>query len=286
MKIKITADSTCDLSEEIIKRYNIGIIPVRIIMDNKEYADGVDISIEKLFELVEKTGQLSQTAATNPTTFQEFFDKQLKSDGGYDAIIHFDISSKISSLYQNAQIASQEFDNKVFVVDSQSLSTGVGIQMLYACDLVAKGLPADEIYEKIMTRRPAAQASFIIDTLKFLHKGGRCSGLAMFGANLLKIKPIIVLKDGILDVDAKPRGKYKEAVMKYVDYILDKFSNPDKTRCFLTYTTLDNEILKMIYDRIKPIFKEIHITRAGCTVATHCGPNTVGILYYSDGGAK
>lgn len=286
MKIKITADSTCDLSDEIIKKFNIGIIPVRIIMDNKEYVDGVDINTDKLFGLVEKTGQLSQTAATNPTTFQEFFAKNLKSDGGYDAIIHFDISSKISSLYQNAQIASQEFDNKVFVVDSLSLSTGVGIQMLYAYDLASKGVPAEEIYEKVMTRRPEVQASFIIDTLKFLHKGGRCSGLAMFGANLLKIKPVIVLKDGKLEVDAKPRGKYADAVMKYVDYILGKFDKPDKSRCFLTYTTLDDEIIKMIYDRIKPIFKEVYITRAGCTVATHCGPNTVGILYYNDNGNK
>lgn len=283
MKIKITADSTCDLGAELVKKYNIGILPVTIIADDKEYLDGVDITTDQLFPIVEKTGQLPKTAATNPTVFEEFFKKELESDGGYDAIIHFDISSKISSLYQNAQVASQNFDNKVFVVDSMSLSTGVGMQMLYACELAQKGLSAEEIFEKVMARRNAVQASFVIDTLKYLYKGGRCSRLAMFGANLLKIKPVIVLKDGKMDVDSKPRGKYADVVMKYVEYILGKFKTPDKTRCFITYTTLDDEIVRMIEEKIKPIFKEILITRAGCTVATHCGRNTVGILYYNDG---
>lgn len=283
MKIKITADSTCDLGAELVKKYNIGILPVTIIADDKEYLDGVNITTDQLFPIVEKTGQLPKTAATNPTVFEEFFKKELESDGGYDAIIHFDISSKISSLYQNAQVASQNFDNKVFVVDSMSLSTGVGMQMLYACELAQKGLSAEEIFEKVMARRNAVQASFVIDTLKYLYKGGRCSRLAMFGANLLKIKPVIVLKDGKMDVDSKPRGKYADVVMKYVEYILGKFKTPDKTRCFITYTTLDDEIVRMIEEKIKPIFKEILITRAGCTIATHCGRNTVGILYYNDG---
>ena len=214
MKIKITADSTCDLGAELVKKYNIGILPVTIIADDKEYLDGVNITTDQLFPIVEKTGQLPKTAATNPTVFEEFFKKELESDGGYDAIIHFDISSKISSLYQNAQVASQNFDNKVFVVDSMSLSTGVGMQMLYACELAQKGLSAEEIFEKVMARRNAVQASFVIDTLKYLYKGGRCSRLAMFGANLLKIKPVIVLKDGKMDVDSKPRGKYADVVMK------------------------------------------------------------------------
>ena len=283
MKIKITADSTCDLGAELVKKYNIGILPVTIIADDKEYLDGVNITTDQLFPIVEKTGQLPKTAATNPTVFEEFFKKELESDGGYDAIIHFDISSKISSLYQNAQVASQNFDNKVFVVDSMSLSTGVGMQMLYACELAQKGLSAEEIFEKVMARRNAVQASFVIDTLKYLYKGGRCSRLAMFGANLLKIKPVIVLKDGKMDVDSKPRGKYADVVMKYVEYILGKFKTPDKTRCFITYTTLDDEIVRMIEEKIKPIFKEILITRAGCTIATHCGRNTFGILYYNDG---
>lgn len=280
MKIKITADSTCDLSKELLEKYNIGIIPVTIIVKDKEYLDGISITTDELFPIVEETGELPKTAATNPTDFEQFFKKELE---GYDAVIHFDISSKLSSLYQNAQIASQQFDNKVFVVDSASLSTGIGLQMLYACELAQKGVSPEEIYQKVLERRSAVQASFVIDTLKFLHKGGRCSRIAMFGANLLKIKPVIALKDGIMDVDAKPRGKYADVAIKYVEYTLNKFNTPDKTRCFLTYTTLDEEILHSIEEKIKPLFKEVLITRAGPTVATHCGKNTVGILYYNDG---
>ena len=280
MKIKITSDSTCDLGEELIKKYNIGILPVRVLQGGKEYLDGVNITLEELFPMVEQSGELPQTAATNPTEFVDFFSKELE---GYDAIIHFDISSKISSLYQNAQIASQEFDNKVFVVDSLSLSTGIGMQIIYASELIEKGLSAEEIYQKVLERRSAVQASFVIETLKFLYKGGRCSRLAMFGANLLKIKPVIALKDGKMDVEHKPRGRFDKVVEEYVDYILSKFNTPDKTRCFLTYTTLDDEIVQMIYNKIKPLFKEVLITRAGCTVGTHCGRNTVGILYYNDG---
>ncbi len=283
MKIKITSDSTSDLSSELIKKYNIGILPVTVIADGKEYKDGVDITTDELFPIVEKTGELPKTAATNPTLFEEFFKSQLESDGGYDAIIHFDISSKISSLFQNAQIASQAFDNKVFVVDSLSLSTGIGLQMLYAYELAQKGVSAEEIYQKVLERRNSVQASFVIDTLKYLYKGGRCSRLAMFGANLLKIKPVIALNDGKMDVDSKPRGKFADVAMKYVEYTLQKYKTPDKTRCFLTYTTLDDEIVQKIYERIKPLFKEVLITRAGCTVATHCGKNTVGILFYNDG---
>lgn len=280
MKIKITADSTCDLSAELIKKLDIGILPVSVVLDGKELLDGKDLTIDELFEQIEKTGQMPQTSATNPTEFEEFFKKNIR---GYDGIIHFSISSKISSLYQNAQVASQAFDNKVFVVDSLSLSTGIGLQMLYTHSLAEKGRALEEIYEKVMTRRPAVQASFIIDTLKYLHKGGRCNRLTMLGANVLKIKPILVLKDGKIEVDSKPRGKLKDAVNKYVDYILDKYNTPDKSCCFLTYTTLEDEIIAQIKAKIQPIFKEIYVTRAGCTVATHCGKNTVGILYYNDG---
>ncbi|MBR1925754.1 MAG: DegV family protein [Clostridia bacterium] len=283
MKIKICSDSTSDLTKELYKKYSFGVLPVMVLFQDKEYHDGIDINSDKLFELCEKSKELPKTAAINPSQYKEFFEEQLKSDGGYDAIIHFSISSKLSSLYQNAKIASENFDKKVFVIDSTTLSSAIGLQMIYAYELAQKGETPENIVQKVLSRQNALQASFVIDTLKFLYKGGRCSRLAMFGANLLKIKPIIALKDGKMDVESKPRGKYDDVVMRYVDYILNKFNTPEKSRCFITYSTLDENLVKKIEEKIKPIFKEILITRAGCTVSTHCGPNTVGILYYNDG---
>lgn len=283
MKIKVTSDSTSDLSPEIISKYNFSILPVKVMFGDNEYEDGKTITPEQLFKMCDEQKALPKTASINPSEYKEFFEEELKKDGGYDAIIHFSISSQLSSLSQNAKIAADSLDEKVFVIDSQTLSTGIGLQMIYAYELSEKGINPEEIVKKVEERREGVQASFVIDTLKYLYKGGRCSRLAMFGANLLKIKPIIALKNGKMDVESKPRGKFDDVVMRYVDYILAKFNKIDKSRCFLTYSSLDQNLVKKIEERIKPIFKEVLITRAGATVSSHCGPNTVGILYYADG---
>ena len=283
MKIKVTSDSTSDLSSEIISKYNFSILPVKVMFGDNEYEDGKNITPEQLFKMCDEQKSLPKTASINPSEYKEFFEAELKKDGGYDALIHFSLSSQLSSLSQNAKIAAESLDGKVFVIDSQTLSTGIGLQMIYAYELSEKGINPAEIVKKVEERRESVQASFVIDTLKYLYKGGRCSRLAMFGANLLKIKPIIALKDGKMDVESKPRGKFDDVVMRYVDYILAKFNKIDKTRCFLTYSSLDQNLVKKIEEHIKPIFKEILITRAGATVSSHCGPNTVGILYYADG---
>ncbi len=288
MNIKITADSTCDLTDEIKQKYNFTISPVSVIYKDKEYLDEKDINTDLLFEWTAKDKELPRTAATNPSEYKEFFENIFKTEKP-DAIIHFTLSSKISSMNQNARIASQSFDEgKVIVIDSLTLSSAIGLQMIYAYELAQKGLNAKQIEAKVLERRASAKASFVLDTLKYMHRGGRCSTLALLGANLLKIKPIIeVFEDGSMGVAGKPRGKYKEVVMKYLEHILTKFNTPDKTRCFITYSSLDSdiekEILDMVKEKIKPIFKEILITRAGTTVSTHCGPNTLGILFYTDG---
>ncbi len=282
MKIKITSDSTSDLTEEIRKKYNFTVLPVKVMFGDNEYEDGVNITSDKLFEMCENSKDLPKTASINPSEFKDFFEKIFKEEK-CDAIIHFSLSSKLSSLCQNAKTASENFDGKVFVIDSQTLSTAIGLQMIYAYELAEKGIDPKQICEKVEERKNSVQASFVINTLKYLYKGGRCSRLAMFGANLLKIKPVIALKNGGMDVESKPRGKFDDVVMRYVDYILGKFNTPDKSRCFLTYSTLDDSLVKAIQEKIKPVFKEILITRAGTTVSSHCGPNTVGILYYNDG---
>lgn len=281
MKIKITADSSCDLSRALIEKNNFAILPVHITLGDKEYSDARDISQDEFYKFLKENPVLPKTSANNPVEFEEFFREQLSSDGGYDAIIHFAISSKFSTLYQNALTAAQLFADKVFVIDSLSLSTGVGLQMLYAKELVDKGLSAAEVFEKVKERRGAVQASFVIDKLDYLHKGGRCSGVAKFSASLLQIKPIIVLRDGEMKVGSKLMGKFEKIVPKYVDYILLNFPNIDRTRCFITHTPISNEIVDGIRERIKNIFDEVIETDAGCTVGTHCGPNTIGILYYT-----
>ncbi len=283
MKIKITTDSACDLSPELIKKYNIGIRPVNVSVGDQDFLDGVNITTDQLFELIDKTGVLSKSAAGNPAQFEEFFKEQLASDGGYDYIIHIAISTELSCLGSNAQIASQEFDNKVFVIDGRALSTGTGLQLLYACDLVKKGLSAEDIYEKVLARRDSVQTSFILDNLNYLHKGGRCNLMSLISARFLSIKPVLLMKDGKLGVTKKLVGKFSSNVMKYVEYILSTFNTPDKTRVFLTYTTLEPALIEEIKKRLQQVFKEVLVTRAGCTVATHCGRNTVGILYYNDG---
>ena len=279
-KIKITADSSCDLNDELIKKYNFSILPVHISLGDKEYTDSRDISQEEFYKFLKETSVMPRTSAYNPMEAEEFFKQQLESDGGYDAIIHFTISSKLSVIYQNSCTGAQSFNGKVFVVDSMSLSTGVALQMMYAYDLVQEGLDAQEIYEKLLDRREKVQASFVIDKLTYLHKGGRCSGVALFGSNLLQIKPIIVLKDGEMKVGKKLMGKFEKVVPQYVEHILETFPDIDKKRCFITHTPVDKEIADVIREQIKDKFDEIMETTAGCTVGTHCGPNTIGILYY------
>lgn len=280
MKIKITSDSSCDLSADIIKKYNFNILPVHITLGEKEYCDSRDISQEEFYKFLKENSVMPRTSAYNPVEAIEFFKEQLASDGGYDAIIHFTISSKLSVLYQNSVVAAQEFAGKVFVVDSLSLSTGVGLQMMYAHDLAEQGLDAKVIYEKLLERREKVQASFVIDKLTYLHKGGRCSGVALLGSNLLQIKPVIILKDGEMKVGKKLMGRFEKTVTQYVNHILQTYPDIDTKRCFITHTPISNDIVNGIREQIKDKFDEIIETEAGCTVGTHCGPNTIGILYY------
>ncbi len=282
MKIKITSESTCDLSPELIKEFNIGILPVHITLGDKEYTDNESITPEEFYNFLKTGDVLPKTSACNPIETKEFFEEQLASDGGYDALIHFTISSEISSIYQNAEMASREC-GQVMVVDSRSLSSGIGLQMLHACDLAKKGtMTAGEIYDEIISRRDNVQASFILDKLTYLHKGGRCSGVSLFAASALGIKPIIVLTEGSMKVGKKLMGKFEKTVADYADYILKTYPNIDTTRVFITHTPMDNpDLVEMLKQKLADKFENIYETNAGCTVGAHCGPNTIGILYYT-----
>ena len=281
--IKITSDSSVDLTKELIKKYDFSILPFNILMNDKEYLDGENINNQMIVDNFIENKTLPKTSAVSIENYKTFF-KQFVDKG--DKVIHFSISSLMSCSYENAVHASEEFDGNVTVIDGANLSTGTALLMLYASDLIQKGKSYEEIIEKVKKRIPYVQASFVIDKLNFLYKGGRCSSLQLLGANILGIKPSIEVKDGKMGMAKKYMGKLIKVAEKYVLDTLNKFNNPDLTRIFITYSTIEEDVLNMVKQTVleNAKFKEILITQAGSTVMSHCGPNTIGILYINDGG--
>ena len=279
MRIKITADSTCDLPPEIIEKYNIGITPLFIIKDEKPYKDLVEITVKDVFEYVESGKGITRSNAINVSEYQEYFSEWLKD---CDAIVHINISSQISACNQSARIAAEEFDN-VYIVDSENLSTGSGHIVLDAAIMAEKGMSPEEIIKELEVLIPKVDASFVIGTLKYLHLGGRCSGLAALGANLLKLNPCIEVKSGKMDVGKKYRGSFDKIILQYVEDRLAGRDDIDTKRIFVTYPpTMSNEVITSIVEKIKTLqnFDEIICSEAGCVISTHCGPICTGILYY------
>ena len=276
-KILIASDSTCDLNEELIHRYGVKILPLGVALGQTQYTDGVDIDPDFIYENYEKTGMLPKTSAVNVAAFEEFFRKY--TEEGY-AIICFTISSEMSSTYQNACVAASDFD-RVFVVDTRNLSTGGGLLVCTAGDMVAEGKTAEEIVERCNALTASVDASFVIDSLEFLHKGGRCSALAKFGANMLQLKPCIVVRDGKMSVGKKYRGRFADVLKKYVAEQIGDASHIDMTRVFVTHAGCDTEIYEACAEAVKAAapFGEVQITRAGCTISSHCGRNTLGVLF-------
>lgn len=282
MKIKITADSTCDLSQELVEKYNIGISPLHVALGDNDFHDGVTIVPQDIYNYYNECKKLPKSGSCSVVEYQEFFQKQL--DEGYDAVVHFNLSSEMSASHNNAVSAAQNLQN-VYVVDSRNLSTGTGLLVLHACDLANEGIAPQEIVDKVNARVDAVRASFIINTLEYLHKGGRCSSLVYYAANLMGLKPVIEVKSGKMGVGNKFIGKFDRCVKKYADLIKSKCTSPDKRRCFVTHTQMDDTLVAEIIDKVKSwgYFDEVIETTAGCTITTHCGPNTIGILYINDG---
>lgn len=280
MKIAITCDSVCDLSQELIKQNNISILPISIILGDETFSDGVNINSQKIFDYVAKNKQLPKTSAINEFQYAEFFKEHLD---GVDALIHFTISSDMSSCFNNAKKAASTLKN-VYVIDSRNLSTGVGLQVLYACMLRDKGEKPENIVKKVEARKQFVQASFVVERLDYLYKGGRCSALQLLGANLLKIRPSIIVKNGKMDVHKKYRGKMKDVVKDYVKDTLNEFNTYDKSICFITYSSATEDMVEAAKSTLKEFanFENVYITTAGATVTSHCGENTLGILYYNN----
>ena len=277
-KIYITADSSVDLTKEILDKYEIQTRPFIVTIGGTSYEDGITINPQKLYEEVKKTNSLPKTAAINVAAYEEFF-KNLVADGS--EVIHFNISSGFSSSYQNAAIAAEDIEG-VYPIDSLNLSTGTALLALKACELVKEGKTAKEIVDIINGLRDKVEASFVVDTLDYLYKGGRCSALSALGANLLKLRPCIEVKDGKMGVGKKYRGKIEDCFYSYVKDRLDGRDDLDLSRIFITNSgnvsdETVNEIEKLILERAP--FKEVLKTTAGCTISSHCGPGTLGILF-------
>lgn len=278
--IKFFADSTMDISPEDVKKYDITLVPITVILGDTPYKDGYELNPEAIYDYVKQTGNLPKTSACNAETYKEFWQPAL--DNG-DDIIHFSFSGDMSTSCAAAQAAAKEL-NGVSVIDTKNLSTGSGLLLLHACDLREAGASKEEIIRKVEARVPYVQASFIVDKLDYLYKGGRCSGVALFAATALKLKPCIKVKDGKMIVGKKYIGRLTGVIDKYVNDILNEFNTPDYTRIFVTHTKCSDELIEAVKKRLQQTpFKEIIDTTASCTITSHCGPNTLGILYINDG---
>lgn len=279
-KIQITADSICDLSPELIQKWNIPIVPLYINKDGESFRDMVDIRPEDIFHHFETTGELTKTSACTISDYIDVFRPIVEAGR---QVIHVNISRHFSACYQNACAAASEFpEGSVYVVDSQNLSTGAGYVVVSACEMADSGMSADQIADALNQQViPHMDSSFVINTLDYLHKGGRCSSVARLGANLLKLKPCIEVKNGKMEVGKKYRGAWDQCILKYVHERLENRTDVDTRRLFITYSSCPDKIVQQVHQQIQRIlpFEQIVHTQAGCTISNHCGPNTLGIMF-------
>ena len=280
MKIKVTSDSTCDLSPEIIEENGITQIALAIIKDGQTFNDSIDIMPADIFAHVAAGGSMCSTTAVNIGEYISFFKPFAEQ---YDALIHVTLGAGFSSCYQNAKTAAQEFDN-VFVIDSANLSSGQGHVVLETCRMAEKCETMDDVragVEMIRELTTRVEASFLLNRLDYMVKGGRCSAVAALGANLLQLKPCIEVRNGKMQVCRRYRGKYDKCL---ADYVRDRLDNRDdiiRDRLFVTYTPVQDNELEAVMEAVEscPPFKTVYQTHAGCTVSCHCGPGTLGVLF-------
>ena len=276
MKIKITADSTCDLTPELAEKYNIGVIPIIIVKGDEQFRDGNGITPDDIFAYFDAGKGICSTSALNIADYTVEFEKYAQD---YDAVIHFGMSGDISSTCRNAALAAAEFDN-VYVVDSKNLTTAIAYQAIEASIMAEQGLTPEEIIARIEPLIGKLETSFVIETLTYLHKGGRCSSVSALVGGLLKIKPCIELTDGTMKVGKKYRGNFANCVKQYIHDRLKNRDDVDTKRLFVTHAKCDPQLVEEVKAICREYFdfEEIIETPVGCTVASHCGPNTLGII--------
>ena len=278
-QVVITADSTCDLPQYLIDKYGIRIVPLSVLLGDKSYLDGVEIFPKDIYSYVEKTGILPKTSAVTPARYMELFDEITKQGC---AVVHIGLSSAISSSYQNACLAASEFED-VYCIDSKSLCTGMGLLVLKACDFREKGFDAKKIAGRVNSLVPKVSTTFVLDNLEYLHKGGRCSGVAKFSANVLGIKPSIAVNaEGKMDVAKKYRGKMDVVYKQYTNDCLSNIKQIDQSRIIIANSGgLNPDVISYARGVVegKGNFDEIIMADAGCTISSHCGPKTFAIFY-------
>ena len=277
MRIKITADSTCDLPKALLEKYDISLSPLTIVKDGESFLDNVTITPDEIFAHVAAGGSLCSTAACNVSDYMELFPRYAES---YDGVLHISLGSGFSSSYQNACLAAEDFDN-VKVVDSQNLSTGQALVVMYACKLAQSCEDLEQLRADVQAYTERVEASFLLNRLDYMVKGGRCSAAAALGANLLNLKPCIEVKNGKMGVVKKYRGNYAKCLSSYVKDRLDGRDDLTGDLLFITYTTVSDDCRQAVLDAVGQYghFEDMVECTAGCTVSCHCGPETLGILF-------
>lgn len=281
-KVKIITDSTCDLGKKLAEEFDVEIVPLYVIFGENSYEDGVEITTAEIYKKVEELGELPKTSAITTPILEEVFSKWYNQ--GYD-IVFTGISSKMSRTYQSAVLAKEELDpegERIFIVDSKNLSTGIGLLVVHACMDRDKGLSAKEIAKNMEENALKAKVQFAIERMDYLHKGGRCSGVARFVGTLLKMKPIIFVRDGAMSVGRKPIGKMKVALNAMLDILKeDKEKNNVLEDVIFVTHSIAPESSEYLLPEVKKLFPNTRVieTVAGGVIASHCGPGTIGILY-------
>lgn len=278
--VRILVDSTCDLSPELVKKYNLTICPLHVLLGEQDYKDGVEITVDEIYKWADANNATPKTAAVSPEEVMNALNLLLEEA---DEVICFAISSSMSGTYSVMCLAADtlEVTDRVFCIDSMNLSTGIGLMIIEAAIMAAEGKSALEIVEHIEFLKPFIRSSFVVDTLTYLHRGGRCSSVAAMAGGMLKLHPRIAVTDGKMSAGKKYRGKMDKVVLEYVKDMEAELFKAQTDRVFITHSGCDEEVLTEIYQYLESlnVFKEILITRAGSVISSHCGPGTLGVLY-------
>ncbi len=281
--IRVIADSTCDLSKELVERYDIVIIPLYIILGDKEYIDGVNITPDKIYEWSDANNTTPKTSAVSMEDVVEVLKPFVEAG---DEVIVFSIASGMSTTSNVMRLAVEELEaaEQVKIIDSANLSTGIGLQVIEAACMAREGKSLEEITSAIEVLKPRVRASFVVDKLTYLHRGGRCSGLAAMAGGMLKLHPRIVVKDGVMGADKKYRGKLNNVLLNYAKDLEESLLRAKKERVFITHSGCDAELVDSVREYLKSLnkFDEIIETRAGGVISSHCGPGTLGVLYIEE----
>ena len=277
-KIKVTCDSTCDLTQELYQKYDIHVVPLGITLGDTLYSDGVDIGAQEIFAYADAKGQLPKTSAVSPADYENQFRPFVEQ--GYE-VIHINISSEFSACYQNACLAAAELGH-VHPIDSRNLSSGSGHLAVLAAELAQQGLEADAIVAELEQRKALLDVSFVLQRLDYLSMGGRCPGVVALGASLLKLRPEIRVVEGKMIVGKKYRGDAQRTILDYVKGRLEGRTDVDTHRIFITHAKAPQEIVDQVVTLVRQLhpFEEVLVTEAGCTISSHCGPDCLGVLFF------